>query len=380
MDGFRYDYADLFTARSIQQFCSEGASAKSLVPVFPSTTFANHYSIATGLYPENHGIVANSFYDPARRVTFRYSEKDKSTDGSWYGGTPLWVLAEKQGMRAATFFWPGSDAEIAGTRPTYYIPYDASVPHERRVSQVVDWLRLPEPRRPHFLTLYFSAVDTAGHEYGTQSAELGRVVRDLDAQFARLLGALRGLPFEVNVFLVSDHGMLDLEPNPFVDPNALADLRGFEAVFNGAQVMLYGGNASRIESVLSQLRGKDPRVAAYRRSEMPAHLHYSNNSRIGDLVVLATRPVLLRPAPPPGATPSPLDRAAHGYDPSQFPQMHGIFCASGPDVRSGARLEPFENIHIYPLLAEILGLHVSERIDGSPSVLEPIHLPASAGR
>jgi alkaline phosphatase D len=376
IDAFRYDYADRFNATNIQQFCSQGASAKSLIPVFPSSTFPNHYSIITGLYPEHHGIVANTFYDPARREMFRYSEREKSTDGSWYGGIPLWVLAEKQGMRAATFFWPGSDAEIAGTRPTFYISYDASVPHDRRINQVLEWFRLPESQRPHFVTLYFSAVDTAGHEYGTQSTELRRTVQDLDVLLGRLLGALRALPFEVNVFLVSDHGVQDLDPDPVVDLNSLADLSGFQAVFNGTQVMLYGGSPARIEGVLSQLRGRDPRVAAYRRSELPAHLHYSNNPRIGDVVVMATRPVVLRLSPPTGSAPSPADRAAHGYDPSEFPQMHGIFCADGPSIAGGARLEPFENIHIYPLIAEMLGLRISDPIDGSLSVLRSIYRPA----
>lgn len=381
VDGFGFDYAERFRARNIQRFCSEGASSKSLIPSFPSSTFPNHYTIVTGLYPERHGIVANNFYDPVRHETFRYSEKDKSTDGSWYGGLPLWVVAEQQGMRAASFFWPGSDAEIAGTRPTFYIPYDETVPHERRINQVLEWFRLSESQRPHFVTLYFSAVDTVGHEYGAASAETRRVVQQVDAQFGRLLRGLGALPFPVNVFLVSDHGMQDLEPDPVVNLTSFADLRGFQMALNATQVMLYSSDPALIETTLSQLRGKSPRFAVFRRSELPARLHYSSNPRIGDLVVVATRPVQLRRGPPPSpqatAPPSP-DRAAHGYDPVQFPLMHGIFCAAGPQIESGVRLESFENIHIFPLITEILGLRISHPMDGSLSVLKPIYRPAPA--
>ena len=169
LDGFRYDYAERDHATNLLALGKSGVTAKALIPSFPTTTFPNHYTIVTGLYPAHHGIVDNSFWDPARNAEFKSSDSASSTtEGSWWGGTPLWVLAEQQGMRAASFFWPGSDAEIQHTRPTYYYKYDGKIPNDRRVEQVVEWLKLPKAERPHFITLYFSDVDHEGHTVQAQ--------------------------------------------------------------------------------------------------------------------------------------------------------------------------------------------------------------------
>src|SRR5579863_3743282 len=170
LDGFRYDYARKDGAKHLLALGKEGAvAAEGMIPAYPSLTFPNHYTLVTGLYPEHHGIVANNFYDPARKERYSYTNPATSHDGSWYGGEPLWVLAEKQGMRTACFFWPGSEAAIEGVRPTYYMKYDSKFPNEKRVEQVLDWLKLPEAQRPHFITLYFSLTDSRGHEYGPES-------------------------------------------------------------------------------------------------------------------------------------------------------------------------------------------------------------------
>src|SRR5882757_8290676 len=178
LDGFRYDYARKYEAKHLLALGAEGAIApEGMIPAYPSLTFPNHYSMVTGLYPEHHGIVANNFYDPARKQTYRLGVPATVTDGSWYGGTPIWVLAEQQGMRAACFFWPGSEAEIAGKRPSYYLKYDERIPDEKRVAQVLAWLRLPAEQRPHLITLYFSGVDHAGHEHGPDSEEVRAAVQ-----------------------------------------------------------------------------------------------------------------------------------------------------------------------------------------------------------
>ena len=155
LDGFRYDYAERDHATNLLALGQSGVAAKALIPSFPTTTFPNHYTIVTGLYPAHHGIVDNSFWDPERQRV-QVQPLAATTDGRWWGGTPLWVLAEQQGMRAASFFWVGSDAEIQQTRPTYFYKYDGKIPNEQRVAQVVEWLKLPKPKRPHFITLYFS--------------------------------------------------------------------------------------------------------------------------------------------------------------------------------------------------------------------------------
>jgi predicted AlkP superfamily pyrophosphatase or phosphodiesterase len=368
LDGFRYDFATKYGAKTLVRFGERGVAAKALIPSYPSSTFPNHYSIVTGLYPEHHGIVENSFYDPARGQLFKFSDPATASDGSWYGGTPLWVLAEQQGMLTAPYFWPGADAGIQNTRPTYSYKYDGAVPNAQRIAQVVAWLKLPKTQRPHFITLYFSEVDHQGHTFGPDSPEEQKAVADVDHAIAGLLESLKLIGVPIDVLIVSDHGMLAVEGK--VNVRMLAPLQAFHLASGASQVMLYSKDQALIDATYTALKDKDSRINVYRRSETPGHLHYRDSNRIGDLVIEAAAPVLVI-APPPDARPRPSVKGMHGYDPQRFPEMRGIFLAQGPDLKTGVTLEPFENIHIYPLIAHILGLK-TPAVDGSLSVLAPI--------
>src|SRR5579859_6197912 len=189
LDGFRYDYAKRHHAEHLLALAANGASAsEGMIPSYPSITFPNHYSIVTGLYPEHHGIVSNDFYDPALKETYSNSYAGTAlADGTWYGGTPLWVLAEQQGMRSASFFWVGSEADVQGVRPSYYLRFDGKFPNGKRVEQVLAWLHLPPEQRPHFITLYFSDTDNAGHRYGPDSQQVAEAVHELDGEIGKLM-------------------------------------------------------------------------------------------------------------------------------------------------------------------------------------------------
>jgi len=366
LDGFRPDYSRRYGARNLQALARRGASApQGMIPTFPSVTFPNHYSIVTGLYPENHGIVGNSFYDPRRRERFVYTDRTTSADGSWYGGVPLWVLAERQRMRAACLFWPGSEAAIGGIHPSYYVFYDPRISNERRIDQVVAWLRLPPEKRPHFITLYFGDADSAGHQTGTASRETAQAVRRLDAVIARLVAALALLRLPVNLLVVSDHGMVNTE-GPWIDLQRYADLSGFET----AGSLLYPPDEAAAARVYSRLRGASDKFVVYRRSQLPAYLHSSRNPRIGDPVVIPAGPYLIRARGSGNSNETP-PKGMHGYDPQSMEAMRGIFYAAGPDIRAGVKVAPFENVHVYPLIAKILGLE-TEATDGDLRVLRPI--------
>jgi len=366
LDGFRPDYSQRYGARNLLALATRGASApQGMIPTYPSVTFPNHYSIVTGLYPENHGIVGNSFYDPRRRQRFVYTDRRTSADGSWYGGVPLWVLAERQGMRTACFFWPGAEAAIGGIRPTYNVFYDPRISNERRIDQVVAWLRLPTEKRPHFITVYYGDADSAGHETGTNSRETAQAVRRLDGLIARLVAALALLRLPVNLVVVSDHGMVNTE-GPWIDLQRYADLSGFETVGS----LLYPPNEAAAARVYSRLRGASDKFVVYRRSQLPAHLHYNRNPRIGDPVVIPTGPYLMR-AYGSGNPAETTPKGMHGYDPQSMEAMRGIFYAAGPDIRPGVRVPPFENVHLYPLMAKILGLE-TEPTDGDLRVLQQL--------
>jgi predicted AlkP superfamily pyrophosphatase or phosphodiesterase len=372
VDGFRYDYAERDGATNLLALGHSGVTAKALLPSFPTTTFPNHYTIVTGLYPAHHGLVDNSFWDPERQAEFRSSDSGSTTDGSWWGGTPLWVLAEQQGMRAASFFWPGSDAEIQHTRPTYFYKYDGKIPNQQRVAQVVEWLKLPKPERPHFITLYFSDVDHEGHQFGPDAPQTREAVKTVDAVLGTLFGAVRTLGVPLDIFVVSDHGMAAVTGD--IDVSKLANLNGVEVAANSTDFKFYSNDRDRIDRLYAELHGtelhpKDARMEIYRPGEIPERLHYSGSPRIGDLVMLATAPVVLHLAPRSGQN---EPRGMHGYDVARIPEMRGIFFAAGPDLKAGLTIEEFENIHIYPLIAHILGLRMPAGIDGQFSVLAPI--------
>jgi alkaline phosphatase D len=367
IDGFRYDYAKLYGATHLDAIAKDGATASDgMLPAYPSVTFPNHYTLVTGLYPEHHGIVAMSFYDPQRKERYAFNDAKAVTDGSWYRGVPLWSLAEKQGMRAACFFWPGSEAEIAGARPSYYLKYDDKVPDEERVEQVVEWLKLAPAKRPHLVTLYFAEVDHAGHEYGPDAPETRAAVRHVDSVIGTLRAHLAKLHLPIDLVVVSDHGMAK-EQGGWIDLDQYADFTGVET----AGALMYPDSEAAAAKLYAKLRIVSNKFKVYRRDRMPAELDYTGEPRIGDPVVVATGPYSIRVhGPADSARDHPPNKGVHGYDPGSVPEMRAIFYAEGPDIRKGATLKPFENVNVYPFLAEILGLN-APAIDGSAAVLEP---------
>jgi predicted AlkP superfamily pyrophosphatase or phosphodiesterase len=372
LDGYRYDYPKLYGATHLEAIGERGASAPDgMIPAYPSITFPNHYTIVTGLYPEHHGIVANRFYDPQRKQHYASSDPATVTDGSWYGGVPLWSLAEKQGMRSACFFWPGSEAEIAGERPSYYLRFDNQLPDDERVEQVIAWLKLPAPKRPHFITLYFSNTDRAGHMFGPDSPQTAEAARYLDGVIGTLENDLSKLHLRIDLIVVADHGMETVQGG-WIDLDHYADLADFET--DGA--LLYPKNDTAAEAAYEHLRGASDNFEVYRRGKFPPELHFDSSDRAGDPIVLPTGPYLIR-AHAGGKSDVADIKGEHGYDPYRMKSMRAIFFAEGPDIRPGSKVAPFEDINIYPLIAKVLGLQIGD-IDGNLKVLQGI-LQTSAG-
>lgn len=366
LDGFRWDYAAKYGATNLERMAKEGASApEGMIPSFPSVTFPNHYTIVTGLLPEHHGLVENNFYDPARKQSYASRNPATVRDGSWYGGVPLWSLAEKQGMRSACLFWPGSEAEIAGERPAYYLHYDNAVPDEQRVDQVIAWLKLPEAERPHFITLYYYEPDHTGHSVGPDSPQTGDAVRHVDALIGTLMADLKSVRLAVDLIVLADHGMATVEGD-WIDLDKYADLSKFVTVGS----LLYAPDEEAAERAYRQLHGASDKFVVYRRRDVPAYLHYSSNARIGDPVVIPTGPYLIRTHAPQdtGKPAEAPPKGDHGYDPAKMKSMRAIFYAEGPDIRVGYKAAPFPNVDVYPLIARILGLRIG-KIDGS---IEPV--------
>jgi predicted AlkP superfamily pyrophosphatase or phosphodiesterase len=360
-DAFRADYLDSLTPPNLTRMMRQGVRAKGLIPIFPSKTFPNHYSIVTGLYAEHHGIVANSFYDPVRQAGFKLADTNAVRDGSWYRGEPLWVTAERQGMVTASYQWPASEAAIEGVRPSYFTHYNATVPDSARADTVLGWLRLPASQRPHFVTLYATDVDEAGHHFGPGSPQVAAAVTTVDNMLGRLMDGIRALPIRdsVYVIVVSDHGMARTAAANYASLPALIDTTGVRIADAGPNANLHvAGGAAHARAIRDSLNRVLTHGRAYLREEVPARLHYSADPRVGDVVIVLDEPFLVGISPRP-----PRDSATHGWDPV-YPEMHGIFLVTGPGVRRETVSPEVANIDIYPFVTELLGLHPAAEIDG----------------
>src|ERR1700733_10846703 len=378
LDGFRYDYARKYGATHLLALAKQGADApEGMIPSYPSVTFPNHYTLVTGLYPEHHGIVAMSFYDEQRKERYAYNDSKTNGDGSWYGGTPLWVLAEQQGMRSACFFWPGSEADIQGVRPTYYMKYDQKYPNDKRVDQVLAWLKLPAEQRPHFITLYMSDVDGAGHSHGPDSPEVAEAVARVDKEIGRLAAGVAELKLPVNMVVVADHGMTKVDG----EWTNLEQYFDKSLIVTPVESFLYPKTEADAARIFAALDGKSDKFKVYRNGKMPAELHFDGNAREGDPIVVPTGPYLIRTAAPPVVTDAAVKMfgpmmGSHGFDPAKMPEMKAIFFAAGAGGKAGETRGPFENVAVYPLVARILGLDIAGlktgKIDGSIAPLEAI--------
>ena len=370
LDGFRWDYAKRDHAENLLALGKKGVWApEGMTPSYPSLTFPNHFTIVTGLYPEHHGLVANSFYDESKHARFAISDPNVVRDGSWYSGTPLWSLAESQGMHAACLYWPGSEAEIAGHRPTWYALFDnktqASVEVEQaRIDDAVALLHMPPSERPHFITIYYSEPDHDGHEFGPDAPQTRAAVLKMDKLIGKLDRALKATGLPINLVVVSDHGMAKTDGS-WITLDQFADLSGFE----NAGTLLYGKTEEDRARAYTKLKQASSQFIAYRRKDVPAGLRYNQNPREGDPVVIATGPYAIRahnsPDGKPDSSPEP---GMHGFDPNRIPEMKASFFAAGPDIVPGKTVAPFQNTNLYPWIAHILGLHAPKN-DGSLNVL-----------
>lgn len=375
LDGYRWDYTRRFEPPNLSRLIEEGVQAEGLIPCFPSKTFPNHYSIATGLRPEHHGLVDNAFFDPTRNTTYQIRNREVVEDGTWYGGTPLWVNAEQAGMVAASFFFVGSEADVQGIRPSYWQRYDGSVPNPKRVAQVLDWLRLPETQRPHLITLYFSDMDDTGHAFGpNRDDKLRESLLALDETLGELFRGVQDLGLPVYTFIVSDHGMADVPLDHFLPIDPLLDEARYQVVNNGPLAHLYLRDSTDAAQVLAQLKAQEDHFKVYALADFPFYEDKGDDPRLGDLILMTDFPYYFTDARRLGMmrrSDNPV-RGEHGFDPALM-DMHGIFYAQGPEIKAGLTIPRFSNVHIYPLICRILGLPLPEAgIDGDSAVLAPI--------
>lgn len=368
-DGFRYDYAEKYHAENLIKLRKSGVQATSMIPAFPSVTFPNHYTIATGLYPSHHGLVYNQFYDRGRKESYSIGNRKSVEDGTWYGGTPLWILAEQQGMLSASYYFVGTEAAIQNTHPTYWYRFGENTDINYRINKVVDWLKLPEEIRPHLITFYFSDVDHEGHRYGPDAPQTESAVQLVDKAIGSLTEKIKALGLPVNYIFVSDHGMAAVDTVTRIHIADMIDTSRFIMRGGNTSLHLYAKDPADIQATYQSLKKQEKYFSVYLKDNIPAKWHYRTAddrfNRIGDIFVVPQYPKVL------SSNMGRISPGAHGFDPL-IKNMQATFYAWGPQIKVGKTIPSFENIHIYPLVCRLLGLTYTEAIDGDPAVLNKI--------
>ncbi|MEN9696639.1 MAG: hypothetical protein RLZ56_60 [Bacteroidota bacterium] len=366
-DGFRSDFTELYNASFLKSIAQKGVRANFMTPSFPSLTFPNHYSIVTGMYPSHHGLVDNTYFDKASGLEYRMGNKQMVQDGRWYGGTPLWVLAEQQKMMSASFYWVASEAAIQNTRPSYYYVYNEKISIGDRIKAVKDWLSLPEEKRPHIITFYFPEVDHEAHTYGPNDPHVEAAVHFVDSSVNALQASLATLKLPINYIFVSDHGMTKVDNEKTMGLPSAIDTAAFRVPWGDALIHLYAKDTSKIQTTYDALK-KDTSITVYKLNETPDYWHSKKSddkyNRLGDLIVVPHLPKVFN------FSTRKTTPGKHGFD-NHHPEMRATFMAWGPAFKSGLQIGDFENVNVYPLVAHILGLTIDEnKIDGKFEVLK----------
>ncbi|KAI9505876.1 alkaline-phosphatase-like protein [Coemansia spiralis] len=364
VDGFRADYLDRGVTPELLRLGQKGLRADYMIPSFPSSTFPNHYTIVTGLYPGSHGIVSNEFFDTQTNDTFFYKDPLKSIDSKWWGGEPIWVTAEKQGLRAGINMWPGSMATICGHKPSYVVPFSDNVEPRLKTQKVLEWLDLPFDKRPAFLATYMPEVDSTAHKLGPNDQKVNEAVRLVDSALGNLWSeiARRNLTNIVNLMVVSDHGMAEGQSglnaiyiDDYIDTSQLQGIYGWP--LGGLQVK-DSADVGAMYATLKRASAGQP-WDVYLRDDIPSRFHYTYKSRIAPIYVISRVPYYVTTRKESALYSLGKPMGVHGYD-NMHPLMRATFVAVGPAFRSpelrNIRHPPFENVELYGLMAKILGV------------------------
>lgn len=373
LDGFNARYLKKYRPPALRQMGQNGVSA-DMYPSFPSKTACNHYTLATGLYPSHHGIISNHFWSAQKQKTYSLGSSENARDSFWFRSVPIWVLAEAQGMLSATLFWVGSESGAGGYAPSYYFHYNNAFSAERKIQKVVQWLQLPPSKRPHLIMVYFPEPDGTGHRHGPDSPETRNKVLEMDSLLHRLYTQVRTLSLKnLHFIVVSDHGMSSVDAeHPIGMPQALAHNNDFYTANDRTSLGVFSKHLPKDSIAISALyrqlcQEKSKYYRVYLQKDIPAYLHYNTaddyHQRLPDILLLANHPKVF------GNTPLSVP-GQHGYDPYTVKEMRTIFFAEGPLFAQGKRIPPFENIHIYPLIAHILGLKITHPIDGNITTIK----------
>lgn len=367
LDAFRWDYPERHITPNLDKIIDSGVRAISLRSCYPTKTFPNHQSIITGMYIDHHGIISNNFINPVNNRMYRMSDTASVRDASWYLGEAFWQTAERQGIKTASYFWPGSEVHLKYRRPTYYEEYYHYRPNKERVNQVINWLQLPQNERPHFITLYFSVVDDSSHVYGTDSPQTNLAIQIADSAVGFLEKRLSdiGMHDSVNVIIVSDHGMTEISTDRVVNIEKILEGYNCKLWDDGPYMLIYPPKG-QLKDVYEKLKSNENHYKTYLKSEMPKYYHYSENPFIAPIILVADLGWSLTKNKGGWLL---KEKGNHGYDNNAL-DMQGIFIASGPAFKKNYKTGTLWNIDIYQLLCKIFNIVPRSNIDGKLERIE----------
>lgn len=353
-DGFKYNYLQKTDTPNFDSLVAGGVQAEGLIPVFPSNTFPNHYSIATGLYPENSGLINNTMYDPKWEEWYRIGDREAVENGKWYEGEPIWNTLEKQGIKTGTMFWVGSEADIQGMHPTHWKSYDGDMPGNARIDTVMKWMTAPGDEAVDFATLYYSDVDSKGHSYGTQSDSLIQAIERADRLMSYLKEQMmaNNLWSNTNVIIVSDHGMVDLSADKLIHLDKIIDMDKVDRIIWDAMTGIHPKEGEK-EKVYQALKSAEKNYRVYKKENLPERYHLKNHRRVEDIIMVADLGYTILDEDYQDDFIESLPRATHGYDNNEK-AMQAFFIAHGPDFKEGEKVGAFQSIHIYELINHLM--------------------------
>lgn len=362
IDGLMNEYIERNETPNFDRFISEGVQAEYMIPVFPTKTFPNHWSLATGLYVENHGIISNSYYDYELEARFSYGAPDGQHDSRWWGGEPIWVTAEKQGKTAVNFFWPGSEATFDGLQSTKWVDYDGSIPDSTRIDSIAAWFNPEGEVQADFGTLYFSFVDSQGHRYGPDSPEVDEAVKEMDTLLGYFMEKLyeAGLAEELNIILVSDHGMAKQSEDKVIFIDEIINLDDVDMI-DWSPVAMIRPNEGKTDQIYNSLKENEENYRVYLKDEMPERFHFSDHYRIPEIIMIADIGYSITNRDnfeDRGVVPG-----MHGFD-NMEPEMFTFFAAKGPAFKENEVAGPVESVNIYELISHLMQIEPAEN-DGS---------------
>jgi predicted AlkP superfamily pyrophosphatase or phosphodiesterase len=352
----------------LTSLAARGASASRMVPPFPTKTFPAFYTLATGLHPGRHGLVGNKIRDPSLGDDFSLGNRDAVRDGRWYGGEPIWVTAERQGVRTATYFWPGSEAEIGGYRPTRWLPYDGSVPNADRVAAVLAWLQDPPELRPRLIMLYFSTIDEAAHDHPLDSDEVRSALFEVDEAIGALLAGIDrlGRRDSTHLVVVADHGMAPTSARRAIFVDELFDVADADYLDENPLLWIYP-REGRLDALLASLRDAHPHLTVHTSDRLSERYHY-RHPRVAPVIAIADEGWSIVSREAWTGLPPDHEAGTHGYD-NRLPSMAAAFIAAGPAIEPGSSVDEIESVDVYPFLCRLLGIAPASS-DGDPRALE----------